>query len=202
MRPSPLIKPNSLQKYTPISSMMSLLIPTLLSKHTDISLTMEKKSPLPQELPKPELANIFRKYGEDFLRTNKLSHQQFKVMHAIKDCRSKRLGYHLDICDVCGHIEIAYNSCRNRHCPKCQSIARRKWVQARLDDLLPISYFHTVFTLPHYIFPLSLYNKELFYELLFDSAAQTLLDFGNDPKHMGAKIGFYGILHTWGGALW
>jgi len=202
MRPNLLIKSTSLQEYTPISNMMSLLIPTLLSKPSDISPTMGENSLLPQELPKVELADIFRKYGEDFLRTNKLSPQQYKVMHAILHCRTKALGSHVDICDECGHIEIAYNSCRNRHCPKCQSIARRKWVQARLDDLLPISYFHTVFTLPHYIFPLSLYNKEIFYELLFNSAAQTLLDFGNDPKHLGAKIGFYGILHTWGGALW
>jgi len=110
--------------------------------------------------------------------------------------------YHLDICDECRHLEYSYNSCRNRHCPRCQGIARRRWVNARLNDLLPIPYYHAVFTLPHTIFPLSLYNKTLIYELLFQSAAETLLQFGNDPKWLGALIGFYGILHTWGGKIW
>jgi len=152
--------------------------------------------------PKIELADIFKQYREDFLRTHTLSPHQHNVMNDITHCRGKELGYHLDVCDKCGHMEVAYNSCRNRHCPKCQGSARRKWVKARLDQLLPIAYYHTVFTLPHRIFPLSLYNKEIFYELLFNSAAQTLQAFASDPVHLGAKIGFYGILHTWGGALW
>jgi len=152
--------------------------------------------------PKVELADIFKRYGEDFLRTHTLSPHQHNVMDDIIHCRREECGYHLDICDQCGHMEIAFNSCRNRHCPKCQGRARSTWVQARLDQLLPIAYYHTVFTLPHKIFPLSLYNKEIFYTLLFNSAAETLKDFAADPKHLGAKIGFYGILHTWGGALW
>ena len=176
---------------------------SLLLDPSDISLPIDPLHTVPvRERPKIELADIFKQYGEEYLRTHTLSPDQHKVMYDITHCRSKQLGYHLDVCDHhCGHKEIAFNSCRNRHCPKCQNRARSKWVQARLAQLLPIAYYHTVFTLPHKIFPLSLYNKEIFYELLFNSAAETLQDFAADPKHLGAKIGFYGILHTWGGAL-
>ena len=120
----------------------------------------------------------------------------------IEHCRTSTFGYHVDICTECGYTEHSYNSCRNRHCPKCQGISQRKWVQARLKDLLHIPYYHVVFTLPHKVFPMSLYNKVIFYELLFEAASQTLLLFAKDPRHLGALIGFYGILHTWGGKLW
>ena len=119
-------------------------------------------------------------------------------MFDIEHCRSSYFGYHIDICDFCDYFDQSHNSCRNRHCPKCQGIARRIWVNARLEDLLPIPYYHVVFTLPHLLNPLVGYNRELIYNILFDCAAETLLQFGRDPKWLGALIGFYGILHTWG----
>ncbi len=149
-----------------------------------------------------ELADIFREYGDEYRSRHKLSPKQHSVMFDIEHCRTSKLGYHVNGCSECGHTEYAYNSCRNRHCPKCQGIFQRKWVRSRLKDLLPVPYYHVVFTLTHKIFPISLYNQKVFYDLLFDSAAQTLLLFGKDPRHLGALIGFYGILHTWGGQLW
>ena len=151
---------------------------------------------------KAELADIFRRYGADYRAGHKLSKKQHQVMFDIERCRTSYFGYHVDICDHCGRIETGYNSCRNRHCPKCQGIARHIWVDARLKDLLPIHYYHVVFTLPHLINPLVGWNRELIYNLLWDCSAQTLLQFGRDPKWLGAQIGFYGILHTWGGKLW
>jgi len=149
-----------------------------------------------------ELADIFREYGDEYRTRHKVSAKQYSVMFDIEHCRTSELGYHVNACTECNHTEHAYNSCRNRHCPKCQGITQRKWVRSRLKNLLPIHYFHVVFTLTHKIFPISLYNKKIFYDLLFDCAAQTLLQFGKDPRHLGALIGFYGILHTWGGQLW
>ncbi len=149
-----------------------------------------------------ELADIFRLHADDYLANHKLSLKQHKVIFNIKHCRDGEFGYHIDICNKCDYTEKGNNSCRDRHCPKCQGSKRRKWVQARVRELLPVPYYHTVFTLPHFLFILSLYNKTLIYNLLFDCAAQTLLQFGRDPKHLGATIGFYGILHTWGGKLW
>jgi len=161
-----------------------------------IPVAVEKGHSSISKRPSLELADIFIRYGEEYRARHRLSRKQLSVMSAIEGCRTGRFGYHLDICDECGHLEYSYNSCRNRHCPRCQGIARRRWVNARLNDLLPIPYYHAVFTLPHTIFSLSLYNKALIYELLFQSAAETLLQFGNDPKWLGALIGFYGILHT------
>ena len=152
--------------------------------------------------PDHEVADIFRLYGPDYRTDNKLSPKQHQVMFDIEHCRTSYFGYHVDICDACDYFDQSHNSCRNRHCPKCQGIARRIWVNARLDDLLPIPYYHVVFTLPHLINLFALYNKELIYNILFDCAAETLLRFGRDPKWLGAMIGFYGILHTWGGKLW
>ena len=149
-----------------------------------------------------ELADIFRKYGEKYRDTHKLTQKQHAVIFDVEHCRSSYFGYHVDICDQCGHLDRGFNSCRNRHCPKCQGIARKLWVNARLDDLLPISYYHVTFTLPHVLNPLVGHNRELIYNLLFDCASETLLQFGKDPKWLGAEIGFYGILHTWGGKLW
>lgn len=123
-------------------------------------------------------------------------------MSNIELCRTGELGYHVDICTTCNYVEHAYNSCRDRHCPKCQGIAGRKWVQSRIDDLLPVPYYHVVFTLPHKIHSMSQYNRKSIYNLLFASASATLLQFGHDPRHLGGEIGFFGILHTWGGKLW
>ncbi len=152
--------------------------------------------------PKLEVADIFQAYGAAYRETHRLTKKQHAVMRDIELCRTGDLGYHVDVCTYCAHEEHAYNSCRNRHCPKCQGIARRQWVEARMADLLPIPYFHVVFTLPHKLHPVGQYNKEAIYNLLFNAAAATLLLFGYDPKHLGAEIGFFGILHTWGGKLW
>lgn len=150
----------------------------------------------------PSIGDIFREYGDRFRLENQLHPRQHKVMYDIEHCRCGEFGTHWEICDTCGHLEKGYNSCRNRHCPGCNNIARHRWVNARLDELLPVSYHHCVFTLPDVFNPLCMYNRRVMYDLLFESAAETLLDFGHDPKRLGAQIGFYGILHTWGGKLW
>jgi predicted Zn-ribbon and HTH transcriptional regulator len=155
-----------------------------------------------QAQPKYEVADIFNLYGDEYRRNHKLTTDQLNVMYAICHCRTAEYGFHADVCDNCGHIETAYNSCRNRHCPKCQGIAKRKWVEVRIDELLPVAYHHATFTLPNQISVLSLHNQKLIYDLLFNAASQTLLVFGDDPKWLGAKIGFYGILHTWSQTLW
>jgi len=149
-----------------------------------------------------EVADIFRRYGEEYRSRNRITKKQHKVISAIADCRTSKCGYHVDICVGCGYTENRYNSCHDRHCPKCQGISRRKWIDARLADLLPVSYYHVVFTLPHLLHTLISYNKALIYDLLFKSAAETLLVFGRDPKWLGGEIGFYGVLHTWGQTLW
>ena len=155
-----------------------------------------------QQPPQYEVADIFNLYGDEYRNNNTLTTDQLNVMYAIEHCRTAEYGFHADICDNCGHIEKAYNSCRNRHCPKCQGIAKRKWVDARIDELLPVAYHHATFTLPNQISVLSLHNQKLIYDLLFNAASQTLLIFGDDPKWLGAKPGFYGILHTWSQTLW
>jgi hypothetical protein len=119
-------------------------------------------------------------------------------MSAIEKCRTSALGGHVDECDVCGYQRISYNSCRNRHCPKCQSLAREEWLIARKADLLPVSYFHIVFTIPDILNPIALVNQRIIYNILFKSASETLLVLGKDPKHLGAEIGFIAALHTWG----
>ena len=149
-----------------------------------------------------ELADILNRYVDDYIAINKLSPKQHKVIYNIRNCQKGEFGYHIDICNKCGYMERGYNSCHDRHCPRCQGGKRRQWVQARVKELLPVPYHHIVFTLPHFLFPLSLYNQTIINNLLFNCAAQTLLQFGHDPKHLGATIGFYGILHTWGGKLW
>lgn len=165
--------------------------------------TVPSEPPDPEaQSPIVELGDIFRKYGKEFRAKNKLSRNHHKVLSAIEGCRTGALGYHVDICDGCGYTEHEYNSCRNRHCPQCQSVTRWKWVRRQLDDLLPVPYDHAVFTLPHKINLLASYNEEFIYELLLSSASSTLLQFGHDPKWLGALIGFFGILHTWGGKLW
>jgi predicted Zn-ribbon and HTH transcriptional regulator len=147
-----------------------------------------------------ELADIFRAHQEDFLtRWNPvLSREQRRALRDIRDCRTAVLGGHLQQCDQCGHRVNVYNSCRNRHCPKCQATARAKWLAQRQAELLPAPYFHVVFTLPPQIGRLALQNAKLIYAILFRAASQTLLEIAADPKHLGASIGFLAVLHTWG----
>ena len=149
-----------------------------------------------------EVADVMRLYGEDYRSSNGVTKKQQSVMHAIEGCRTSQFGYHVDQCDRCGHTDEQYNSCRDRHCPKCQGISRRKWVKARVHNILPVAYYHVVFTLPHLLHSILLYNRKLIYDLLFDCASKTLLRFGKDPKWLGGQIGFYGILHSWGQTLW
>ncbi|MCP5091680.1 MAG: IS91 family transposase [Gammaproteobacteria bacterium] len=153
--------------------------------------------------PRLEVADIFRVHGPAYRRTNAghLSLAQLKVMSAIETCRTAALGGHVAACAKCGHQHIAYNSCRNRHCPKCQGIAARDWMVARIEDLLPVEYFHVVFTLPTQIANIAYQNKTAVYKLLFKASSQTLLTIAADPKHLGAKIGMTSVLHTWGSAM-
>jgi hypothetical protein len=150
--------------------------------------------------PPLEVADIFRQYGPAYRDTHgaSLSPQQHRAMRAIELCRTAALGGHVDQCDHCGHQAISYNSCRNRHCPKCQSLATAQWLEDRRGELLPVEYFHVVFTLPDALAPLALQNQRVVYNLLFQAASQTLLRIAADPKHLGARIGFLAILHTWG----
>ena len=154
------------------------------------------------QTPRYEVAHIFRRYGNEYRSSSAMTRKQHAVMSAIATCRTSQYGYHVDQCDACGHIDYDFNSCRDRHCPKCQGVSRHKWIKARLSDLLPIPYYHVVFTLPHLLHSLILYNRRLIYELLFSSSSQTLLSFGADPKWLGGEIGFYGILHSWGQKMW
>jgi hypothetical protein len=145
-----------------------------------------------------EVAEIFRQHGPAYRESHRLSRNALRVMRAIEVCRTAVLGGHKDQCDNCGHLEISYNSCRNRHCPKCQTLRKEKWIEARGEDLLPIPYFHVVFTLPSELNPLVSMNRKVLYDLLFRSVSETLTELANDPKHLGAGIGGIGILHTWG----
>jgi hypothetical protein len=150
-----------------------------------------------------EVADIFRTHGPSWRQRERahLSLGQLKVMSAIEQCRSAALGGHALRCSACLQPQIAYNSCRNRHCPKCQSGAAHRWLEARQTDLLPVEYYHVVFTLPAPISAIAYYNKEIIYGLLFDIAAETLRTIAADPKHLGARIGATLVLHTWGSAL-
>ena len=150
--------------------------------------------------PAVEVADILRAQGSRFLDRYEKSFdfQQLKAFRAIQRCRTAALGGHVDACPKCGQQAISYNSCRNRHCPKCQTQARQRWLAARERELLATSYFHVVFTTPHELNALALNNPGLFYDLLFTASAKTLLDVAADPKHLGAEIGVISILHTWG----
>src|SRR6267143_1592835 len=150
--------------------------------------------------PPFEAADILRTHGDRFLDRYRSSFgfQQLKAFRAIQRCRTAALGGHRDACLRCGYQAIFYNSCRNRHCPKCQAQARKRWLAARERELLAADYFHVVFTVPHELNVLALENLRLFYDLLFAASAQTLLEIASDPKHLGAEIGVIGILHTWG----
>jgi len=148
--------------------------------------------------PSLELADIFRHHGESYRNNYALTLEQLKPMRAIETCRTAALGGHVERCGHCAHQRISYNSCRNRHCPKCQTMAREQWLTRRRAELLPVTYYHLVFTLPPVIAQLALQNKQVLYNILFAASAQTLLAIAADPKHLGAKIGFFSILHTWG----
>jgi hypothetical protein len=152
---------------------------------------------------KLEIADIFRRYGPAWRRANTghISLSQLKVMSSIEACRTEALGGHVAACTKCTHHHIAYNSCKNRHCPKCQGPAARDWMAARTEDLLPVEYFHVVFTLPAEIARIACWNKKAIYGLLFKSSAQTVTTIAVDPKRLGAKVGMTSVLHTWGSAL-
>jgi hypothetical protein len=145
-----------------------------------------------------ELQDIFRLYGEAYIKSHKLPLFQIKAITAIESCRTAKLGGHIDKCEACGHLRVSYNSCRNRHCPKCQGLAREKWVEERKKDLLPVSYFHVVFTLPQELNSLALRNSKELYSIFFKAASETLVELSLDSKYLGAEIGFSSILHTWG----
>ncbi len=153
--------------------------------------------------PSLEVADILRAYGEAFRRahTGHLSLGQLKVMSAIEACRTAELGGHVARCDGCDRLAVSYNSCRNRHCPKCQGLAAKAWLADRQADLLPAPYFHVVFTLPAPIAAIAFQNKAVLYDLLFKAAAETLTTIAAEPKHLGARIGLIGVLHTWGSAM-
>jgi len=151
--------------------------------------------------PVYEVADIFNLYFDEYLRQHRVSYWQQKIVQAIRECRTAVLGAHLRRCDHCGYEEPAYNSCRNRHCPKCQGRQKEEWVKARLEELLPVGYFHTVFTLTSMLHSLMYGNQRVMYTIFFQSAAETLRTFAADPRYLGGKIGFIGILHTWGQRL-
>ena len=153
--------------------------------------------------PKLEVADIIRDYGPAWRRANAghVNLSQLKVMSAIEACRTEALGGHVAACTKCNHQHIAYNSCKNRHCPKCQGPAARDWMAARTEDLLPVEYFHVVFTLPAEIARIAYWNKKAVYGLLFRASAQTVSTIAADPKRLGARVGMTSVLHTWGSAL-
>jgi len=152
---------------------------------------------------RPEVADVFRSFRATYFETagQSATGAQRRVLNDICLCRSAALGGHKTRCDRCDHEVVSYNSCRNRHCPKCQGAARAEWLDAREDDLLDVPYFHVVFTLPHTLGPLALQNKRLIYGLLFQAASQTLLTIARDPKHLGADVGFIVVMHSWGQTL-
>lgn len=157
--------------------------------------------PAVARVPRLELADIVRAHGATYTTTHRLAPVQHRALRAIATCRTAVLGGHQETCDHCGAVRVSYNSCRNRHCPKCQTLTKARWLAARKADLLPIPYFHVVFTLPHDLNALAQGNPRVIYALLFRAAADTLLTFGRDPRHLGGTIGITAILHTWGQTL-
>ena len=155
------------------------------------------------ERPRHEVAEIFKRHlGSEAQRSRPpWSWEQRAVVERITACRTARLGGHIDACDACGHQRISYNSCRNRHCPKCQGSAQVAWLEARQADVLPVPYAHVVFTIPRVLAPLALQNPKVVYDLLLRTSARTLQEIANNPKHLGARLGFFAILHTWGQTL-
>jgi hypothetical protein len=148
-----------------------------------------------------EVADVLRAFGPAYRQAHELPLRHLRAMRAIEICRTAELGGHLDQCDHCGTVRISYNSCRNRHCPKCQCLEKERWLEARQKDLLPTPYFHVVFTLPEGLRPLALRNQKVVYSLLFKAVSETLTELARDSKHLGAEIGFMAILHTWSQTL-
>jgi hypothetical protein len=153
--------------------------------------------------PAVEVADIFRRRGPAWraFHAGHVSLGQLKVMSAIERCRTAALGGHVERCEACAHLRISYNSCRNRHCPKCQAAAAKEWLAERQAELLPVPYFHVVFTLPRPIADIAYHNQAVVYDLLLKTAAETLITIAADPKHLGARIGLTAVLHTWGSTL-
>jgi hypothetical protein len=149
------------------------------------------------ERPRFEVADVFRAHGEAYRQSHVLSGDQLKVMRAIEACRTEVLGGHLDLCPGCGFERPSYNSCRNRHCPKCQSLAQARWIEQRIERILPVHYFHVVFTLPSELRPLARCNRRQLFDLLFATASQTLLELGDDSARLGGRLGITTVLHTW-----
>ena len=150
---------------------------------------------------KIEVQDIVKKYGKEYKENHKIMPHVAKAVRAIEKCRTEELGYHEDVCDECGYTKISYNSCRNRHCPKCQSIAREKWIYNREFDLLNVKYFHVVMTIPSELYLVAKQNEVKVYNILFKAAAETLDELAEDKKYLGAQIGFMEVLHTWGQTL-
>jgi len=148
--------------------------------------------------PALELADIFRRHGPAYRQAHDLPLHQQRLMWAIENCRTPTLGAVVDWCDHCQHTHVQYRSCRNRHCPKCQGLARARWLAQRQAELLPVEYFHVVFTLPERIAQIAFYNKQVVYEILFRATAQTILTVARDPRHGGIAMGFFAVLHSWG----
>ncbi len=153
--------------------------------------------------PALEVADVFRVQGPSYrlAQSGHLSLNQLKAMSAIEACRTAELGGHVERCEDCAHVQVAYNSCRNRHCPRCQGAAAKRWLEAREAELLPVAYYHVVFTMPAEIADIAFHNKAVVYDILFKAASQTLLTIAADPKHLGARIGVTAVLHSWGSAL-
>ena len=147
--------------------------------------------------PRVEIADIFRVHGEAYRQSHALTPEQRHAMRAIEICRTQALGGHLDLCKACGFARPAYNSCRNRHCPKCQALTQAAWIESRMERVLPTHYFHVVFTLPHELGPLALRNRRLIFNLLFSTVARTLNELGQDERRLGALLGITAVLHTW-----
>ena len=153
--------------------------------------------------PSLEVADVFRAHGPSYRLTQAghLSLGQLKVMSAIESCRTAELGGHVERCEDCAHVQVAYNSCRNRHCPRCQGAAAKRWLEARKAELLPVAYYHVVFTVPAEVADIAYQNKAVVYDILLKAASQTLLTIAADPRHLGARLGLTAVLHTWGSAL-
>ena len=145
-----------------------------------------------------EVAGIFRRYGKQYIEKHKQPAYILKTIGAVEKCRTSSLGGHVEKCDSCGHKRISYNSCRNRHCPKCQSLAREKWITERKKELLPVKYFHVVLTIPEELNRIALQNKKMIYDILFKAGSETLITLGKDTRHLGGEIGIIAVLHTWG----
>ena len=147
--------------------------------------------------PALELADVVRMHGPAFVQSRVLRPEQHKALRDIERCRTAALGGHLDVCTACAYEQPAYNSCRNRHCPKCQSLAQARWIDKRIERLLPVHYFHVVFTLPSELRTVAMRSREAVFDILFASASQTLLELGRDPKRLGGELGVTMVLHTW-----